>query len=984
MLKVKQLRRNLLLITLAFISTQLIAQSTISGKVADENGEELIGVTIIVKGTVLGTVSDFDGNFSLTASSEPPLTLVISSVGFERQEIEITQNTTTDLNISMVESTMLGQEVVVSASRVEESIMQSPVSIEKMDILALQNTSSDDYYKAIMNLKGVDMTSSSINFQIVNTRGFSSTGNTRFVQLTDGMDTQAPALNFPIGNLNGPSVLDVESLELLPGASSALYGPNAFNGILLVTSKNPFDYQGASAYLKTGVNHIGSNADQDMAPLFDVSARYAKAFNNKFAFKVNLSYSKADDWHGTSTHDRFADNNPFGPGVRNIGADIIHRMGDEAGLNLNILRFSATGDDNGNGVLDPDELGWQTQAERDGNFGPGLSAWNYAQNGWLPSQVVTTPGYEEKYIVDYGAENIKFNTGLYYRLNDRLELSYLFNGGYGTSVYTGAQRYSLSDFGISQHRLQLRGDNFFVRAYTTRERSGGSYIAEFSGVKINEARFGSLNNYFGAYAVEYLRHLNEAGYGVNDDPNSVTEADQIAAHEAANAFMESAYPLEVGSEEFEELRLGAFEDRRGNKLKVPDGPLFDDMSNLYQIDGQYDFKNQVDFMELQVGGSYRVFELRSNGTIFDDLGGVLIREFGGYAQAGKNLTPDFKISGSLRFDKNENFDGQFNPRLSGVYTVGGNHNFRVSYQTGFRNPTTQGQYIDLDILSSRLVGGLPEFYEKYGLPRTSSTGQPLSFTQGSVEEWRRSIFSGSEQRGALEPYTIAQPVQPEKVKSMELGYKALVGNKLLTEVVYYYNRFSSFITQVGVILADEADADHVAADPSLTVGDPFYNSMLLGSSANTFSIYTNLTDEVTTQGTAIGLTYSLSQGYQVGANYNWNKFIGGYTSNTLNDFNTPEHKFNINFGNRKVTDNLGFNITYRWQEAFRWESSFARGEVPAYDNLDAQVTYRLPELKSVLKLGGSNLMNKSFYQSLGGPNIGAIYYLSITFDQAFN
>ncbi len=972
-------------ILLIFVSHVGFAQTSVSGKVTDESGEALIGVNITVQGTVLGTVTDLDGNFSLSISSAPPVTLVISSVGFERQQLEITSANTSGLEISMSEAALLGQEVVVSASRVEESIMQSPVSIEKMDILALQNTSADDYYKAIMNLKGVDMTSSSINFQIINTRGFSSTGNTRFVQLTDGMDTQAPALNFPIGNLNGPSVLDVESLELLPGASSALYGPNAFNGILLVTSKNPFDYQGTSAYAKVGVNHVGSDADQATAPLYDMSVRWAKAYNNKIAFKTTLSYSRADDWHGTTLRDRNLTNNPFGDAGPNPGVDALHLHGDEAGLNLNILRFSNTGDDNGNGVLDPDEVGWQTQAERDGVFQPGLTAWNYAQNGFLPSQVANTPGYAEELIVDYGAENIKANAGVFYRINDQLELSYLFNGGAGTSVYTGAQRYSLKNFAIFQHRLQLRSDNFFVRAYTTRERSGDSYIAEFSGIKLNEGRFGSLNNYFGSYAVEYLRSIYDAGYGLTDDPNSVTQADQIAAHQFARNQVENVlYPLEIGSSEFEDLRLGAFEDRNGEPLKVPDGPVFDDQSNLYQIDAQYDFSNEIDFMELQVGGSYRLFELRSNGTIFDDIGGRAIQEYGVYVQAGKRIIPDFKLSGSIRYDKNENFDGQFNPRISGVYTVGENHNFRASYQTGFRFPTTQGQFIDLDILSSRLLGGLPRFYEKYDIPKFSSTGQPLTYTLGSVLNWRNSVFAGNEDRSVLETFTEAKPVRPEQVQSFEFGYKSLIGDNLLFEAVYYHNFFTSFITQVALVNADEAVQENIDVDPTLTTGGTFYSSMLLGSSANTFSIYSNLDDDVETQGLATGFTYSFNTGYQFGVNYNWNKFIGGFSNDVLNDFNTPEHKFNINFGNRRVTDKLGFNMTYRWQEAFRWESSFAIGNVPAYDNLDIQLSYKLEDLNSILRVGGSNVLNEPYFQSLGGPNIGAIYYVSITWDTAMN
>ncbi|MEO1254307.1 MAG: hypothetical protein AAFY41_05410 [Bacteroidota bacterium] len=111
---------------------------------------------------------------------------------------------------------------------------------------------------------------------------------------------------------------------------------------------------------------------------------------------------------------------------------------------------------------------------------------------------------------------------------------------------------------------------------------------------------------------------------------------------------------------------------------------------------------------------------------------------------------------------------------------------------------------------------------------------------------------------------------------------------------------------------------------------------------------------------------------------------GGFSDNNLTEFNTPEHKFNINFGNRKVTDKIGFNVTYRWQEAFRWESSFAIGDVPSFATLDAQVSYKLEELKSIVRLGGSNIAGDTYIQSLGGPNIGSIYYVSITFDELMN
>lgn len=1001
---------SILSLILVFLGTAAMAQVTVSGTITDANsGDALVGVNILVKGTVLGTITDVNGDFSLKINSNPPLTLVVSSVGYERQELTIDQATVSGLDIGMKESFTLGQEVVVSASRVEENILQSPVTIEKMDILAVQNTSSDTYYKAIANLKGVDVATSSINFQIINARGFGSTGNTRFVQLIDGMDTQAPALNFPIGNLNGPSELDVESVELIPGASSALYGPNAFNGILLINSKNPFEYQGVSAYVKTGVNHVGANADHEPSLMKEASIRIADAYWNKLAFKLNFSYMSAEDWHGTSAFDRESIRRPEGFDF-NPGADLPHYHGDEASINLGIFPFSSD---------------WRTLA-RTNVIGPGVSLENYRND--LPTHVVSLTPYQEVDLIDYGAENIKFNTGLYYRITDHIELSYLYNGGFGTSIYTGAQRYSLANFGIQQHRAQLRGDNFYLRAYGTFENSGDSYITEFLALKVNEKAVNaglsgypsssapkyvnflappveegkeSVTGYLTTYSLAYLKYLaSDAGLSpgeigtMSEDEKRMIE---MAAHARARQFTDSLFHLDPNSQAFQDFKKASLNG------VVPDGPKFNDKSAMYHAEGQYDFKNEIDFMELQAGASFRLFSLGSNGTIFPDTTGnkITIREYGAYAQAGKNLTENLKISGSIRFDKNENFEGQVNPRLSAVYTLNDNHNLRASFQTGFRNPTTQGQYIDLNIISARLLGGLPQFYETYRLTRRSNdgTGVPLVYTGGSVNDFRNQSFEdGSISEAAinmLEPFTEFESVKPERVKSFELGYKSLINNKLLLDAVYYYNIYTDFITQIRLVVAEEFTTDPgldrdvspygytLNPDPAME-GLPNYGSILNGTADNTYQIYTNLNQLVRTHGAALGLTYSLSKGYTLGGNYSWNKFLNGYTDNTLNDFNTPEHKFNLNFGNRKLTDRIGFNLTYRWQDAFHWESSFAVGNVPAYSTLDAQVSYRLPELKSVVKIGGSNLTNQYYIQSLGGPNIGAIYYISVTLDQLMN
>jgi outer membrane receptor protein involved in Fe transport len=953
-------------------SVMLWAQSSqISGTVKDDTGEPLVGVNIIVVGTILGTVSDLDGNFSFTVKEDFPITIRISMVGYTSQEIEVTEETASGLAVGMSEQTILGQEVVISASRMEQSILESPVSVEKLGILAIRNTASDSYYKAIANLKGVDMVTSSINFQIFNARGFNSTSNTRFVQLVDGMDTQAPALNFPVGSLNGPSDVDVESIEFIPGAASALYGPNAFNGILLINSKNPFDYQGVSASVKLSMNNFGDsdlNAQEEIAnptnqgfgpggatPMYEASIRYAKAFNNKFAFKLNFTYSGATDWYGTSLQDRNEANTPAGFSF-NPGADRLHAFGDEVGINLGLLKAS-------------------------GAFQAAAAAFGYDPN-LLPDIAVTRTPYLEKDIVDYSAaKNMKFGGGLYYRLTDKMELSYNYSYGGGTSVYTGAQRYSLLDFNIQSHKIELRGDNFFLRGYTTLENSGKSFIGDLTGVLIND-QWKSNSDWFGAYGIAYLGAISS---GLPSE-----SANQLARTAA------DAGRFEPGTQEFKDALENA------TSSVIPAGSLFADNSAMYHAEGQFNFKNQISFMDLLVGASYRLYELRSNGTIFPDTPGnpITISEYGAYAQASKAMINDkLRLTASLRWDKNENFNSQINPRLSAVLKVAKDHNIRASYQTGFRNPTTQGQHIDLNVVSARLIGGLPFYREKYNMYENAYT---MASVDAFVEKFATeangngALLGSPEYLNLLVPVTEADIpiVKPEQISSFELGYKSLINNKLMLDIVGYYSIYNDFIAQVrvrkaaGLIdLTGVTDANwplHPNTEQNIRNAQTLLTPIITVGQENTFQTYTNVSKTVTAGGAAFGADYILGRGYTVGLNYNWNKLLEDLGDNFLNEFNTPEHKFNVSFSNRKITDNLGFNVTYRWQNAYFWGGTFGSGEVPAIGTMDAQISYKLSGMRSILKIGGSDLFNTRYVLSYGGPTLGAIYYVSLTFDELLN
>jgi len=411
-----------LIIILAFIIPEAFGQATsISGKITEtESGEGLPGVNIVIKGTVTGTITDVDGNFNLSTGIPAPLTIIVSYIGFLTQEIEITDANTTGLDLQMEEQTLLGQEIVISASRVEESILQSPVTIEKLDILAIQQSAAPSFYDQLDNIKGVQTSKGSLTFNAINTRGFATIANIRFVALIDGMDISAPLLNFPTGNLVGLSELDAESVELVPGAASALYGPNAFNGILFMNSKSPFEYQGLSAQVKLGVT------DSDAAgtdPLYNYSLRYAKAFNNKFAFKVNFNLLQATDWAGNDyTTDRIIPGNQVGA----PNFDGMNLYGDETTI---IIPAAATG------LLNPLDI--------------------------------RRTGIQEELLLDnQDAKAIKASAALHYRFNDKMEGIYNYRYGGGSTIYQGSAKFVLRDF--SQPGIELTVKIFiFVIPYRT-------------------------------------------------------------------------------------------------------------------------------------------------------------------------------------------------------------------------------------------------------------------------------------------------------------------------------------------------------------------------------------------------------------------------------------------------------------------------------------------------------------------------------------
>lgn len=956
----KQIRHLLCCLFLILgIGTSLEANSIIandvteiSGLVVDTDGEPLAGVNIRVKDKLIGTTTNPDGTFSLRVSQDPPLVLVFSMVGFQSVEVDINSNSEMNVDVMLEEQTIFGNDIVVSASRVEQGILSSPVSIEKMDILDIQSSASPDFYSSLGNLKGVDFSTQSLTFKSINSRGFGANGNTRFVQLIDGIDNQAPGLNFAVGNIVGISELDLESAELIPGAASALYGPNALNGILLMNSKSPFDYPGISVTAKTGVNHVDSNVE-DPALYQNYGIRIAQSFNNKFAFKVTGEYLRAQDFVGEDYRDQ---SDLLERGATSRAEAAVPRLYD--GLNTYGDFTITTGI-----VADGAIAAGSTTAALTRSLVPDGAAGAF-----------TPTGYTETSFVDNTTESIKAGAAIHYYLNDSYELVAQYNTGFGSTVYTANDRFVLDNFNIWTAKLELRNPNLFLRAYTTQEDAGDSYAANTLASLINQQ----------TYLAPYLENFIGARLAGQDYENSHAFARQQA----------DAVQLDPNSAEFKALA------KQLRNTPISDGGAkFLDKSDLYHVEGLYNFSNVIDpeTVQLIAGINARQYALNSEGTLFalDENGDEFtMNEWGAYVQASKQfMDGKLDLSVSSRYDKNEFFDGQFSPRASAIITVADVHNFRASFQRGFRIPTTQDQFIDLDVVSRRLIGSNPVLVDRYNFDTNTV------YTAESVQAAQLGLATGAMtqiEAGASLQTVDFEEFKPEKINTFEVGYKSLISDRLFIDAYYYYSAYTDFIAEISFTQGIPSGLRTEPSTTDYTVDDSDWReSVVTGEDQDqggsfptqTYGFDVNASGTVSSHGFAVTADYSLDGGYTIGGNASFNKLIDqdelirqGFRAS----YNTPEWRYNIKFQNRKLTDNIGFNLVYRWQDAYIWESSIGEGVVPAFGTLDAQVSYKLPDLNTVIKLGGSNILNERYETSLANPRLGAIYYISFTFDQFLN
>jgi iron complex outermembrane receptor protein len=972
------MKKLLSILFVLFMGSVMFAQTSITGSVKEaKTGEPIPGANIKVVGKSIGTTADFDGNFSFKVAQNPPFTIEVSLIGYASTKVEITRSEQT-VSVVLDEAATALDEVVVSASRTPERVLESPVTIERMDVREIKNTSSPSFYDGLENLKGVDVNTNSLTFKSINTRGFATFANTRFMQLVDGMDNSSPALNFNLGNLLGMSELDVSTVELLPGASSALYGANAFNGILFMTSKNPFETPGISVYGKTGITSQKAAGDNQFV---DAGIRMAYKFSDKFAAKASFSFLKGTEWYATD-YNQYVDAGAGNPD-KVISSITGQTAFDQANIYGDEVQLSATPFKNLKGVAQ--------YLAATGQLPPGASA----LIPLIPTDNVSRTGYKESDLTDYVARSAKADIALHYKpfAND-FEIIYNGKFGNGNTIYQGSNRYSIKNFFMQQHKLEFKGDNFFVRGYITDEDAGDSYDMRFAGINMNKA---SASQWFGTYTGAYLTGVGQILAGGGSPATVLAASPQL--HAGARQYADATVTLQPGTPEFK----AALDAVIKNPNIASGGAKFQDATKIYHGDANYNFADLVDFADIQVGGSWRQYSLNSSGTIFTDYDGPInYEEYGAYMQMQKKFVDDrLKFTGSLRYDKAQNFDGNVSPRVSVSYSLGEGktRNLRASFQTGFRNPSTQDQYIGLDAGQAILVGSAPDNLDRYlsspfsnsataqsiGFPATVQLSGRLayenSFTLASLYAFGASAAAGSPNPALLKVANF-EYVKPEKVTAYEVGYRAGFG-KLAFDASAYYNKYEDFIGNKTVIVPHYGKVNFSDIIPlPAQLGGPTPAALIAIGKGDyhPFQVYTNSTADIASYGGSIGVTSKIFDDYSFGLNYTFAKFDFDQASDPDYEagFNTPEHKVKFSFGNTDIVENLGFNIDVRWNDKYLWESSFADAIIDAKTVVDAQINYTVHKWKSLFKIGGANIGGKEYFSAPGSGNIGSQFFASWT------
>jgi iron complex outermembrane receptor protein len=808
------------------------------------------------------------------------------------------------------------QEIVISASRLQEKQLTAPVSISKLSSAQIQQTAAPGFFDAIGSMKGVHMIVPGMGFKIINTRGFSNTTNVRFVQMIDNIDNQTPHIGAPIANALSPGGLDIDHVEIIQGVASALYGMNATNGLVNFTTKDPFTTQGFSIQQQMAVNHVNDPNNLSARLYNETNIRWATIIGRKWAFKINAGYNRGYDWIADNRNDLFPNGNATTNlmGVDNPAYDAVNGYGNESSNRKTLT----------------------------------LAGKNY---------VVARTGYNEREVADYNLQNIKGDVSLYFRPADNAQISYTYRTAFLNNTYQRSNRFRLQDYLLQQHIVQFKNSLLQARAYITSENTGHSYNMR-SMAETMDLSFKDNNKWF----ADYANAFNTA---------YAAKPDVAAAHHAARDAADAGR-LQPGTDAFKDKLKQLQEINNwdiGAALKVK--------AHLVHAEGSFDLGKLLHTgFNLQVGADFRDCIIVPDGNYFinptDSGHNLNYNSYGFFVQASKRFLHDkLQLSGVLRGTGYEYFNLKWNPRLTAVYELTRSDFVRFSYQNGYRFPSIFEGFSNINSGGVKRVGGLKVMsngvFENTWLK--SSIDEFTAAVNKDVNTHGLSQAAAIEKNKGILQHNTYTYLQPEQMHSFEVGYRTIMLNgRFSVDVDFYYNLYSNFIAQIEGSVPNTTDSAQMPAY--------LYDK----NKQSRYRLWTNSKTIVHNYGAEIDLLYLIDNHYSLFANASYQTLKRTSANDGLEDgFNTPKWMTNGGIRGTNVYKNLGFSVSARYQSNFYYQSFLVNGNVPAVFNADAMVQYTFNKPSLTVKVGATNFLNHYYYSILGGPQIGGFYYTTLTY-----
>ena len=279
------------LLLFVFLSSTSWAQSTgiISGTVVDDAGSPLPGANVVVTGPQLSeaTVANDNGSYSIPSLPPGRFTVTASFVGFETlsKTVSVSVGKTTTTDFSLSSDVLWGDQIIVSASRRPEKVLDAPASVSIVNGEKLASIPTINVTESVQSEGGVDFVKTGLVQNATVIRGFNNVFSGSALTLMDNRIGRVPSLRVNVNSFIPVTNQDVERIEVVRGPAAALYGPNSANGVVHIITKSPFGSEGTSIGIGGGER-----------ALKNASFRHASTKDGKIGFKISGQYFAGTDW----------------------------------------------------------------------------------------------------------------------------------------------------------------------------------------------------------------------------------------------------------------------------------------------------------------------------------------------------------------------------------------------------------------------------------------------------------------------------------------------------------------------------------------------------------------------------------------------------------------------------------------------------------------------------------------------------------------